>query len=169
MLSVTCHFYDVALIHFVGLQREREKAELSVLNLLQVPNNSVIKPLLQQEMVCGASCFTTGFLHSQASRLTVSLFPRQIYFPYFVMSLIAALINFYVIVKGLGGGRLPDCGEEGWRNFPRSLSFPPGAPLILQWLSPLPAISSAKYCKILSNSGNKPAALKCFLISPSSL
>ena len=98
-------------------------------------------------------------------------------FPFFLAKFIfrillcrfAALIGFFVIVKGLGGERLPDCGEERWRNFPRSLSFPPGAPLILQWLSPLPAISSAKYSKILSDSGSKPPALKYFLISPGSL
>ena len=82
---------------------EREKAELSVLNLLQVPSNSVIKPLLQQEMVCEASCFTTGSLQSQAGRPTVSLLPRQIYFPYFVMSLIAALIGLFMLLLGIGG------------------------------------------------------------------
>jgi len=56
--------------------REREGAELGILDLLQVPSNSVIKPLLQQQMVCGASCFTTGFLPSQAGRAAVSLLPR---------------------------------------------------------------------------------------------
>ena len=106
MLSVTCHFYDVALIHFV-VCNEREKAELSVVNLLQVPNNSVIKPLLQQEMVCGASCFTTGSLQSDSGRPTFSFLPCQIYLPYFVMSLIAALIGFFMLLlrdSGVGGG-----------------------------------------------------------------
>ena len=95
-------------------------AELSVLDLLQVPNNSVIKPLLQQEMVCGACCHWF---------LTVQIRPAGC-FPYFVMSLIPVS---YVIDNGCvgGRGRLPDCGEEGGRNFPRSSSLPPGAALVL--------------------------------------